>query len=276
MTPFTGEKPQRGVRLTFSSLIDPFITWFLGTFWDELQAVIAAFNFNATNATSTTSLTVGSGANKSLTTQTGKSYNEAMTIKVAYKADPTIWMLGDLISYDSGTGALVFYPRTKNGSGTYADWVIAQSPTADEVGDHSFKCHSPSGHGSTNNKIRLYTTTAVNVGTAMTITHSATLGTYVTINEGGDYEFWVKDSFSGGTCNYGISVNSNQLTQSITSITYAHKAEFVWGCPTNSYIPMKTPVLKLVPGDIVRVHTDGSPNSIYDYATFGGRKVGNG
>ena len=116
MTPFTGEKPQRGVRLTFSSLVDPFITWFLGTFWDELQAVIAAFNFNATNATSTTSLTVGSGANKSLTTQTGKSSNEAMTIKVAYKADPTIWMPGDLISYDSGTGALVFYPRTKNGS----------------------------------------------------------------------------------------------------------------------------------------------------------------
>ena len=86
----------------------------------------------------------------------------------------------------------------------------------------------------------------------------------------------MKDSFSGGTCNYGISVNSDQLTQSITSITYAHKAEFVWGCPTNGYIPMKTPVLKLVPGDIVRVHTDGSPNSIYDYATFGGRKVGNG
>lgn len=276
MTPFSGEKPQRGVRLTFSALVDPFITWFLGTFWDELQAVIAAFNFNATNATSVTSLTVGSGANKSLTTQTGKSYNEAMTIKVAYKLDPTIWMLGDLISYDSGTGAMVFYPRTKNGSGTYADWVIAQSPTADEVGDHSFKCHTPSAHGSTNNKIRRYTVTAENVGTAMTITHSATLGTYITINEAGDYEFWVKDTFSGGTCNYGISVNSNQLTQSVTSITYAHKAEFVYQCPTNAYIPMKTPVLKLVPGDIVRVHTDGSPNSTADFSTFGGRKVGNG
>jgi len=276
MTPFSGEKPQRGVRLTFSALVDPFITWFLGTFWDELQAVIAAFNFNATNATSVTSLTVGSGANKSLTTQTGKSYNEAMTIKVAYKLDPTIWMLGDLISYDSGTGALVFYPRTKNGSGTYADWVIAQSPTADEVGDHSFKCHTPNGHGSTNNKIRLYTVTAVNVGTAMTITHSATLGTYITINEAGDYEFWVKDTFSGGACNYGISVNSNQLTQSVTSITYAHKAELVYQCPTNAYIPMKTPVLKLVPGDIVRVHTNGSPDGTADFSTFGGRKVGNG
>lgn len=276
MTPFSGQKPQRGNRLTFSSLVDAFITWFLGTFWDELQAVIAAFNFNSTNSTSTTSMAIGTGSNKTLTVQTGKSYQPGMTIKPAYTTDPTQWMLGDVISYDSGTGELVFFPRTKNGSGTYAAWTISQSPTADEVGDHSFKCHTPSAHGSINNKIRLYTVTAVDVGTAMTITHSATLGTYITINEAGHYEFWVKDAFSGGTCNYGISVNSNQLTQSITSITYAHKAEFVFPAPANSYIPVKTPILALVPGDTVRVHTDGSPNSIYDYATFGGRKVSNG
>ncbi|MBP9870661.1 MAG: hypothetical protein KBC53_04075 [Nitrosomonas sp.] len=251
MTPFSGEKPQRGVRLTFSALVDPFITWFLGTFWDELQAVIAAFNFNATNATSVTSLTVGSGANKSLTTQTGKSYNEAMTIKVAYKLDPTIWMLGDLISYDSGTGALVFYPRTKNGSGTYADWVIAQSPTADEVGNHCVWVHTGNGFGSTNTKHRRYTTAKTNVGTAIIYADSATNGATFTINESGDYQMIMCDRNATASRDvyFGIAVNSSAGTTNIQG----DAALLIYSYQLSNNITPLTITHRLSVGDVVTV-----------------------
>lgn len=277
MTPFSGEKPQRNDRSTFSSRMDAFITWWLDTFWDELQTVVAAFNFNSTNSTSTTSLAIGTGSNKTLTVQASKSYVEGMTIKCAYTTDPTNWMLGDVISYNSGTGELVFYPRTKNGSGTYAAWTISQSPTADEVGDHHFICHTPSGHGLTNTKARLYTVTASSAGTALTLTHDANLGTYATVNEGGFYEFEMGDTNSGGTCAYGVSVNSSQMTQAITSITYANRVcPLAIDVPAGVVFPYKTPTLKLAAGDIVVPHTNGNPNSTDDNAMFSGRKVGNG
>ena len=279
MTPFTGEKPQRGVRLTFSSLVDPFITWFLGTFWDELQAVIAAFNFNATNATSTTSLTVGSGANKSLTTQTGKSYVEGMTVKIANTASPTNWMLGDVISYDSGTGALVFYPRTSNGSGTFADWTISQSPTTDAVGDHAVWVHTGNGYGSTNTKIRRFTTTKKNVGTAITYADSATNGATFTINEGGLYEIQCCDRYTAASndCFFGFSLNSAALTTNIQGDSARVTMAYV---KDNVYAPL-TRTVKLAVGDVIRMHNGQGasfmPNGAgQDDSFFHIRKISNG
>jgi len=273
MTPFSGEKPQRGVRLTFSALVDPFITWFLGTFWDELQAVIAAFNFNATNATSVTSLTVGSGANKSLTTQTGKSYNEAMTIKVAYKLDPTIWMLGDLISYDSGTGALVFYPRTKNGSGTYADWVIAQSPTADEVGDLVCTCSTGNGSGSTLTTVRLMTTTVVN-SLGATVTHSATNGTSITLPEAGIYEVYAQDHYTGGapaSPYWGIGKN---ITTGIS--TALNAGTLCLTAPESVSVTALTRTFYGAAGDVIRLMNNGNYYNGVDYVLLSVRKISNG
>lgn len=50
MTPFTGTKPQRGVRATFSTLVDAFVTWLLDVFFDELIAASAQISANAANA----------------------------------------------------------------------------------------------------------------------------------------------------------------------------------------------------------------------------------
>lgn len=274
MTPFSGDKPQRNDRSTFSTRADAFITWWLDTFWDELQTVVAAFNFNATNSTSTSSLTIGTGS-KTITVQTGKSLVEGMEIICAYTTDPTNRMLAVVTAYDSGTGALSFYSEKAKGSGTYTAWTISLSYADNKLEENAFRCHTPNGHGSTNNKIRLLTTTEYNIGTAFTITHSATLGTYITINEDGLYQFGVSDTLSSGTCHYGISVNSTQLTQSISSITTAHRRVIAFNAPAAGYIPVLTEPLWLVAGDVVRWHTDGTPNSVTDYAMFKGCKLAN-
>lgn len=189
----------------------------LPEFATQIDLAVAAFNFNSTNATSSTSVAIGTGVNKSITVEASKSFNEAMTVKCAYRLDPTIWMLGDVISYNSGTGALVFYPRTKNGSGTYADWVIAQSPTADEVGDHCVWAHSGNGYGATKTKHKRYTTLKTNTGTAITYADDANDGATFTINEVGDYSITVCDRNStiSRDVNFGVAVNSASGTTNV-------------------------------------------------------------
>lgn len=98
----------------------------LNVFATETNAVGVALTLGATNATSTTSLTVGAGS-KSLTVETGKSYVPGMSVKIASTASPSNWMLGDVTSYTTGTGALVVNVTDASGSGTVAAWTVSQS-----------------------------------------------------------------------------------------------------------------------------------------------------
>lgn len=78
-------------------------------------------------ATSTTSLTVGTGS-RSLTIQAGKVYSPGQAILVADTSAPaTNWMFGQIITYDTNTGALVVSVNTTNGSGTIAAWTVSLS-----------------------------------------------------------------------------------------------------------------------------------------------------
>jgi len=281
MTPFSGEKPPRNDRINFPIQMDAWIGWLLETFFPELQAVVAAFNFNATNSTSTTSLTIGTGSNKTLTVQTGKSYVEGMTVKIANTASPTNWMLGDVISYDSGTGALVVYPRTSNGSGTFSAWTISQSPTTDAVGDHAVWVHSGIGYGSApNNKIKRFSTVKLNVGDAITYADNAVNGPTFTVNSGGLYEIQCCDRYktASNDCFYGISLNSSALTTNIQSDTGGRV--IMAYSKDNNYVPISC-TIKLVAGDVVRMHNGQGasfmPNGDgQDDSFFRIRKVSNG
>lgn len=85
-----------------------------------------------TAATSTTSLTVGTGS-KSLTIQTGKAYSVGQAVVIADTAAPSSnWMFGQITSYNSGTGALVVSVAQTLGSGTIAAWTVSitASPSA--------------------------------------------------------------------------------------------------------------------------------------------------
>jgi len=101
-------------------------------------SALTALNAPGTNATSTTSLTVGIGS-KTLTIQTGKSIVVGMSVKIAYTTTPTTWMHGDVTSYNSGTGELIVTIGATSGSGTQTAWTVSLSaPGGAGLGANTF------------------------------------------------------------------------------------------------------------------------------------------
>ena len=117
------------------------------------------------------------------------------------------------------------------------------------------------GHGSTNDRIRRFSTLSIE-GAAMSVTQSATDGDSVTINESGVYSIVYADYRAGGSSGFGVSLNSNQLTTSISAITLADRL-------TNSTIASGELVTtsitrRLNSGDVLRAHTNGAHNTTDD------------
>lgn len=145
------------------------------------------------------------------------------------------------------------------------------------VGDHEVVVTTGNGHGSTNNKIRRFTTTQSSVGTAVTYADSAANGSSFTINDTGLYSIYYAETNATDYSSYGVSVNSAQLTTSISSITDANRLMI----SRNSYngvtgFPVGVSrVVKLTAGDVVRPHTDGlAATSSAVNTVFAIRKVG--
>jgi hypothetical protein len=259
----------------FATEADAWVTHFTDTFVDELDTAIAAFNFNSTNSTSTTSDTIATGST-TITVQASKSYVVGMTVKIAYTTTATDWMLGEVTAYDSGTGSLTVYVRQINGSGTQALWTISLAATPNDVGDHIVTVHTGNGHGSSSTKIRRFTTAMTNTGTAITYADSATLGASFTINEDGFYELFYADSRAGGGCRYGASLNTASPTQAISSIGVAERILPNCVIVTAAVSAPITRTVKLVATDIIRPHTDGTVDATGDECIFSIRKVSNG
>jgi hypothetical protein len=91
---------------------------------DAAASASSALNAPGTNATSTTSVAIGSGS-KSFTIQTGKAYVIGQTLNIASAADPANFMAGQVTAYTSGSGALVVNVTQTGGSGTKTDWVVS-------------------------------------------------------------------------------------------------------------------------------------------------------
>lgn len=117
-----------------------------------------------------------------------------------------------------------------------------------------------SGHGSPNTKIRYFDVANVNTGTAISYTASSVNGDIFTINESGVYGIEFFDAASGGASNLGISVNSNQGSTSIQSITAAHRRAYAQSAAAGIVTGVNT-ILALNAGDVVRAHTDGTQNA---------------
>jgi hypothetical protein len=114
------DPPSTADPANFSTEADAFIAAF-PTFVDEINEFGAALNSLSTSSTSTSSVLIGTGT-KNFMVETGKSYFVGMSLKVAF--DATNFMLGEVISYNAGTGALSVNVVNTQGSGTYAAWVI--------------------------------------------------------------------------------------------------------------------------------------------------------
>lgn len=106
---------------SFAADMDAFLAW-MAVFSGEISVAGTAFGQSIT-ATSTTSLTVGTGS-KSMTIGADKGFIPGMEIVVAYTTTPTNRMTGTVTSYNATTGALVVNVTSVQGSGTYAAWSI--------------------------------------------------------------------------------------------------------------------------------------------------------
>jgi hypothetical protein len=93
------------------------------------NSAASALGAPGTNATSTTSLTIGTGS-KALTIQTGKAYAVGQAVVVASTASPLNQMSGVITAHNSGTGALTVEVTSTNGSGTFAAWTVSLTALA--------------------------------------------------------------------------------------------------------------------------------------------------
>lgn len=115
--------------------------------------------------------------------------------------------------------------------------------------------YTANGHGSTNTKIRRWTTTGKSVGSAITYADSAANGGSFTINEYGVYAITYCDDWNASD-SHGITLNSAQLTTNLTACT---KSTILGGARTAAAdIPCPiTAIVRLNPGDVIRGHTNG-------------------
>lgn len=115
------------------------------------------------------------------------------------------------------------------------------------------------GYGSTNLVIRRFTTTVINTGSGITYADSSTLGASFTCTEAGIYCFSYNDVFSASS-NFGLSINSSQLSTGIASITTADRL-IMATAPAASQATEVSVTIALSVGDVVRPHGDATTES---------------
>lgn len=101
----------------FASALNPFSV--------EMNAIGSAYALS-TNGTSATSNAISTGS-KSFTTQLNLGYQVGQTLRIA--ANSTNFLTGEVTSYNTATGALVFNVASVSGTGTFTSWFLSQSAT---------------------------------------------------------------------------------------------------------------------------------------------------
>lgn len=134
------------------------------------------------------------------------------------------------------------------------------------------RLHSLNGYGSTNNKIRRFTTVVTNQGSDITYADSATLGASFTINRAGVYAISYSDNFSSAA-EMGLSLNSAQLTTSFASITDADRLAIATTAGT-AFTALAAWVGYLPSGSVIRAHTTGLGASLGNLGNFTITRVG--
>lgn len=112
------------------------------------------------------------------------------------------------------------------------------------------------GQGSTNTRIRRFTTTLASSGSDITYADSASLGASFTINTTGTYSLHYSENINSAG-DFGISLNSSQLSTSIRSITAADRVAAATTNATDNTACCSV-TLRLNAGDVVRPHVAGA------------------
>lgn len=173
----------------------------------------------------------------------------------------------DNFSDGAGTGAPDFATGIKVSGAidSSGDAGVATSATAGwlKIEDITLYLEGAGGHGSTNTKIRNFSAAAVKdtTGAHMTFTADATNGADVTINTSGIFDITFVNGNSAGTTVIGISNNSAQLTTNIQTITATDRLAIAGQTTAGPEATMTAHFCGfLSAGDVIRAHTDGSPD----------------
>lgn len=84
----------------------------------------SALGAPGTNATSTTSMTIGTGS-RTFNIQPGKALSVGQSVVIASSVNPSNQMVGIITAHNSTTGSMTVNVSQIGGSGTLASWVIS-------------------------------------------------------------------------------------------------------------------------------------------------------
>lgn len=95
----------------------------------------SAINAPGTQATSTSTISVGAGSKSLTLAQTGKAFVVGQWVSIADSASPsTRWMLGAITAFTAGTGAMTVSVTATQGTGSASSWVVAAAAPANAQG----------------------------------------------------------------------------------------------------------------------------------------------
>ena len=118
------------------------------------------------------------------------------------------------------------------------------------------RLHTGNGHGSTNTKIRRFSTTIDYDGVGITYDDSATDGGLFTIEKTGRYSIDYVDQATGGQEDLGLSLNSTELTTDISAITTVDRLDLTQASSAGGVDQNSSHWTgKLSKGDKIRAHT---------------------
>lgn len=118
------------------------------------------------------------------------------------------------------------------------------------------RLNTANGYGSTNTKIRRFTSVLVNQGVDITYADSATLGATFTINVAGVYAISYNDQFTTAAW-MGISLNAANGATAIESLPVAEVLCTVVASSTAGWAAQAATTVYLPVNSVVRAHTGG-------------------
>jgi hypothetical protein len=199
-----------------------------------------------TTADATGNLNIQSGGSTVVAvTSTGATVTGTLAVSGGVTLTTTLPVL------QGGTGV-----TTSTGTGNV---VLSASPTftGNVTTPLSYvRLNTANGYGSTNTKIRRFTTTVNSAGVDITYADSATLGGTFTINTAGVYSVSYSDQFTAAS-GVGVSINSSQLTTGIFSITVSNILTVVDTSGAN-FAAAVSATFYAVATDVIRAHTGGT------------------
>jgi hypothetical protein len=146
---------------------------------------------------------------------------------------------------------------TSAGAGAAPTWA-----TPSGVADSQVIITGGNGYGSTNTKIRRFTTTQTSTGSDITYADSATLGGSFTINTAGLYAIYTTDRSSTASQQMGASLNMTSGTSDLGNLS---ATQILMYTTTNSATSINTSasrVVRLAVNDVVRAQSAGTLTGI--------------